>query len=254
MLKPIQEDLVRALEFAMISPEAPGELVMRLLNLCEFMEHEDKALPLDNRTLGEYSARSNSWAKALHWRELEFLQDSGSHVIEALIGVNTKLTQSDAAWGLLTLAKDQYQMPGYEDWYEKLGGWPQALTVYQNRSKLDPGATDAIVGQLRCLHALGNWDELSAGVERTWHIVKPDDRIDLAPMAAAAAWCLNDWNVMKRYIEEIAEGNPDRAFYDAIYQVHDNNFVKAQLCIEQARDLLEPELTARIGEGYGRSY
>jgi FKBP12-rapamycin complex-associated protein len=249
-----QEDLVKALETAMTSPDSPGDLVLRMLNLCEFMEHEEKPLPLENRMLGEYSARSNTWAKALHWRELEFLQDPSPVVIEALIGINTKLTQSDAAWGLLDVARDTYHIAGNEEWYEKLGGWRQALAEHTARLEMDPGATDALVGQLRCLHALGDWDTLASGVERTWHMLSQDERLELAPMAAAAGWCLNDWPVMKRYIDEIAENAADREFYNAIYQVHDNNFVKAQLCIANARDLLEPVLTARIEEGYGRSY
>jgi FKBP12-rapamycin complex-associated protein len=44
-----QEDLVRSLETALTSPNIPLEIIQTLLNLSEFMEHDDKALPIDIR-------------------------------------------------------------------------------------------------------------------------------------------------------------------------------------------------------------
>ena len=44
-----QEALVRSLEAALASPSIPPETVTTLLNLAEFMEHDEKALPLDTR-------------------------------------------------------------------------------------------------------------------------------------------------------------------------------------------------------------
>lgn len=46
-----QEQLVRSLEAALAAPTIPPEIVTALLNLAEFMEHDDKRLPLDTRTL-----------------------------------------------------------------------------------------------------------------------------------------------------------------------------------------------------------
>lgn len=44
-----QEALVRSLEAALASPSIPPDLITTLLNLAEFMEHDDKSLPLDTR-------------------------------------------------------------------------------------------------------------------------------------------------------------------------------------------------------------
>jgi FKBP12-rapamycin complex-associated protein len=238
----------------MTSPDAPNELILRLLNLCEFMEHEEKALPLENRLLGEYSAKTNAWAKALHYRELDFFQDPTLPVIEALIGINTKLQQSDAAYGALTTARDQYNMKGQEGWFEKLGRWTDAADHYDDELAKDPDNFSAVIGKMRCWHALGDFDLLSQDVEIYWQECTYDTQKELAPMAAAAAWCLNDWPNMRRFMDDMEDDMADKAFYQAIYQVHDNNFVKAALCIDRARDLLEPELTALVGEGYARSY
>lgn len=46
---PSQQALVRSLEAALASPSIPPEIVTTLLNLAEFMEHDEKALPLDAR-------------------------------------------------------------------------------------------------------------------------------------------------------------------------------------------------------------
>ncbi len=45
----MQDALVRSLEAALASPTIPPEIVTTLLNLAEFMEHDEKALPLDTR-------------------------------------------------------------------------------------------------------------------------------------------------------------------------------------------------------------
>ena len=45
----MQEALVRSLEAALASPTIPKDIVTTLLNLAEFMEHDEKSLPLDTR-------------------------------------------------------------------------------------------------------------------------------------------------------------------------------------------------------------
>ena len=46
----MREALVRSLEAALASPSIPPEIVTTLLNLAEFMEHNEKKLPLDTRS------------------------------------------------------------------------------------------------------------------------------------------------------------------------------------------------------------
>ena len=56
--EPMREALVRSLEAALASPSIPPEIVTTLLNLAEFMEHNEKKLPLDTRQVGLLSAQS----------------------------------------------------------------------------------------------------------------------------------------------------------------------------------------------------
>ncbi|KAG2355693.1 atypical PIKK FRAP protein kinase [Suillus spraguei] len=194
-----QEGLVRSIESAITSTSAPSDL--------------EKPLPIEHRTLGEYALRFHAYAKALHYKELEFFMETSPNIIEALIGINTKLQQHDAAWGTLIIAREQYDVSKHEEWYERLGRWQEALNAYDKKAQEDPDAPDVQIGRMKCLHALGEWDQLAA-----------QDRREIAPMAAAAAWSLR------------------------------NQFPKALKEIGKARDLLEPELTSFVGEGYGRSY
>ena len=43
----MQAELVRSLEAALASPSIPADIVTALLNLAEFMEHNDKTIPND---------------------------------------------------------------------------------------------------------------------------------------------------------------------------------------------------------------
>ncbi|KAF8074724.1 phosphatidylinositol 3-kinase [Lyophyllum atratum] len=249
-----QEDLVRSIEFAITSTTAPSELIHRLLNLAEFMEHEEKPLPIEHRTLGEYAMKYMAYAKALHYKELEFFSESSPAVIESLISINTRLQQHDAAWGTLLTAREQYDVTKHEEWYERLGRWQEALVAYERKGETDPGDQDVQIGKMKCLHALGEWDSLAQAVELTWSNANHDFRREIAPMAAAAAWSLHEWDSMDDYITTMKTDSPDRAFYRAILSVHQNQFPKALVQIAKARDLLDPELSSFVGEGYGRSY
>lgn len=46
----MQAQLVRSLEAALASHTIPADIVTTLLNLAEFMEHDEKALPLETRS------------------------------------------------------------------------------------------------------------------------------------------------------------------------------------------------------------
>jgi phosphatidylinositol kinase/protein kinase (PI-3 family) len=160
-----QEWLVRALETAFQSPAIPPEIVQVLLNLAEFMEHDGKALPIDIRTLAMHATRCHAFAKALHYKEIEF-RVSPVDCTEALISIYNSLEQPEAAFGVLLdvqkkAAKTQEKIVFKESWFEKLGRWDEALEKYDKKREEQPESVDAMVGQLRSLHQLWEWDRLS---------------------------------------------------------------------------------------------
>ena len=120
-----------------------------MLNLAEFMEHEEKPLPIENRTLGEFAMKFHAYAKALHYKELEFFTETSPTIIEALISINSRLQQHDAAWGTLLIAREQYDVSKHEEWYEKLGKWEDALQAYNRKTGDEAEEPEVIIGKMR---------------------------------------------------------------------------------------------------------
>ena len=245
---------MRAIETALTSDTAPSDIIHRLLSLAEFMEHEEKQLPIEHGILGECALKNLAYAKAMHYKESEYLSEASPSTIEALISINTRLQQSDAAWGTLVMAHERYDVSKQEEWFERLGRWQEALDAYDRKVEENQLTPEVQIGRMKCLHALGEWDLLSTQVEEVWSSTSQDNRREIAPIAAAAAWSLNDWDSMEEYITTMKPDSSDRYFYRAILSVHQNQFPKALLHIAKARDLLDPELSSFVGEGYGRSY
>ncbi|KAL4777755.1 armadillo-type protein [Aspergillus nidulans var. acristatus] len=249
-----QEELVRSIEKALTSPNIPPEILQILLNLAEFMEHDDKALPIDIRTLGKYAAKCHAFAKALHYKELEFEQDQNSGAVEALITINNQLQQSDAAIGILRKAQAYRDVELKETWFEKLQRWEEALAAYKRREKIDPDSFGITMGKMRCLHALGEWKVLSDLAQEKWNQASLEHRKSIAPLAAAAAWGRGQWELMDSYLGVMKEQSPDRSFFGAILAIHRNQFDEAIMYIEKARNGLDTELSALLGESYNRAY
>ncbi|KAH6692211.1 phosphatidylinositol 3-kinase tor2 [Plectosphaerella plurivora] len=254
-----QDELINNIENAIKSENVPPDLLGLLLNLAEFMEHDDKALPIDIRVLGSQAGRCHAFAKALHYKELEFLQDQSSSAVEALIVINNQLQQSDAAIGILR--KAQLYREGIqlrETWFEKLERWEEALEFYNKREADVPDdqavPVDIIMGKMRCLHALGEWEALATIAGSTWSNSSPDVQKLIAPLATAAAWGLNKWDAMDSYLQSMKRFSTDRSFFGAILALHRNQFREALSCVQQAREGLDTELSALVSESYTRAY
>ncbi|KAI2189712.1 phosphatidylinositol kinase- protein kinase tor1 [Ophidiomyces ophidiicola] len=249
-----QEELVHSIDLALTARNIPPEILQILLNLAEFMEHDDKALPIDIRTLGKYAGKCHAFAKALHYKELEFEQDQNSGAVEALISINNQLQQFDAAIGILRKAQAYRDVELKETWFVKLQRWEEALAAYKRRELTDPNSFEVTMGKMRCLHALGEWKMLSDLAQEKWNQASNDHRIAIAPLAAAAAWGRGQWELMDSYIGVMKDQSPDRSFFGAILSLHRNQFKEAADYIEKARNGLDTELSALLGESYNRAY
>ncbi|KAL9028784.1 MAG: hypothetical protein Q9196_002897 [Gyalolechia fulgens] len=249
-----QEGLLKSLEIAITSPNIPPEILQVLLNLAEFMEHDDKALPIDIRVLGAHAAKCHAFAKALHYKELEFEEEKTPSTVEALISINNQLQQSDAAVGILRNAQKYRDFELKETWFEKLQRWDEALAAYRRREVDDPMSFEVTMGKMRCLHALGEWEILSTLAQQKWSLSSIEHKRAIAPLAAAAAWGQRKWELMDNYIHEMKGQSPDRSFFSAILAIQRNQYRDAYDHIERARDGLDTELSALLGESYDRAY
>ncbi|CCD24461.1 phosphatidylinositol kinase family protein NDAI_0D01470 [Naumovozyma dairenensis CBS 421] len=254
LYSPYRDDLIKALCVALSSPQNPPEIYQTLLNLVEFMEHDDKPLPIPFETLGQYAQKCHAFAKALHYKEVEFLQEPTAPTIEALISINNELHQNDAAIGILKLAQQHHDLQLKEIWYEKLQRWEDALTAYNEREVAGEGSIEVTMGKMRALHALGEWEQLGSLTEEKWAISKPNVQKLMAPLAAGAAWGLGQWDKLEEYSTVMNVHSSDKEFFDAILCIHRNNLDEGQHHILNARDLLLTELSTLINESYNRAY
>ncbi|XP_075183475.1 serine/threonine-protein kinase mTOR [Anomaloglossus baeobatrachus] len=254
-----QDELVHSIELALTAQDI-AEVTQTLLNLAEFMEHSDKGpLPLqdDNGVvlLGERASRCRAYAKALHYKELEFQKGPTPAILESLISINNKLQQPEAASGVLEFGMKHYgELEIHAIWYEKLHEWEDALTAYEKKLEVNKEEPELILGRMRCLEALGEWGKLHQQCSDDWSYIPMVARAKMARMAAAAAWGLELWDSMETYTLMIPRETHDGAFFRAVLALHQDLYCLAQECIDKARDMLDAELTAMAGESYSRAY
>ncbi|CBZ55468.1 Phosphatidylinositol 3-kinase tor2, related [Neospora caninum Liverpool] len=80
-------------------------------------------------------------------------------------------------------------------------------------------------------------------------------RRETASLAASVAFHFRDWAALERYVQWFpATDSCEHAFYMAVLRVHRGDFEAALEEIQRARQLLDPELTALLGESYKRAY
>ncbi|XP_078489638.1 serine/threonine-protein kinase mTOR-like [Ciona intestinalis] len=273
-----QNELITCIQMALAAPDVPPEVTHTLLNLAEFMEHTDKGpLPMsdDNGValLGETASRCRAFAKALHYKELEFSKNKSSGVIGDLININSKLGQPEAADGALQCYINTIQKPNQQhninvEWYERLHKWVEAKNAYHTKLRVPLSEVDCPdekmreermsehkIGYMRCLEALGEWDNLHSYAEEQWSTCMVGDaKKRMARLAAAAAWGLGKWSSMDEYTCMIPREHYDGTLYRAVIAIHQGHFPQAQECISEAREILDSELTALAGESHSRAY
>lgn len=253
----MQKELIGCLEQALTVPDVP-EITQTILNLAEFMEHCDKGpLPLDGRLLGEQAMHCRAYAKALHYKEEDFLRTNVkvNHVIESLISINNKLQQKEAAEGLLQhVMRQAGEVQVQVRWYEKLHNWDKALGLYVEKLKTDPVDQDACLGQMRCLEALGEWGQLHDFVESRFNHLNDDNKQKACRLALASSFGLHNFGSMEKYVNVIPQDTQDGSFYRAVLAIHKDQFKLAQDFIDITRDMIDTELTAMAGESYQRAY
>lgn len=97
----IKNEVIQSLEQALMVSDLP-EMTQTILNLAEFMDHSDIGpLPIDPHILGERAMDCRAYAKALHYKENEYIEKKHvrvcPYIVESLISINNKLQQKEAA-------------------------------------------------------------------------------------------------------------------------------------------------------------
>ncbi|ELP92074.1 FKBP12-rapamycin complex-associated protein, putative [Entamoeba invadens IP1] len=248
--------LVQCLKAVFQYPSTPHEILQILLNLCEFIEREGIKVPINS--LGTYAKRCNAYAKALHYKEMEFHDTPKIEYIEELIGLNNQLQNYDAAAGLIEYTKsfkggnDETELN--QTWFEKLGRWQQALNIYEKKLKDDGMNGDFLVGKLNCLYQLGDWEELEESAKTIWESGNENVIETARPLYAAALWYLDRWDDFGKIVVEMTDNTFDTNFFRIINSINKGEFTRANDFIGKERELLDAELSALAGECYERAY
>ena len=173
------------------------EILQLLLNLAEFMEKNKKTeLPIDISILAELALKCRAYARALHYKEREYIMGRGGSCVEQLIDINKKLDLPEAALGVLQAAKIEIQRHNragdrdksmaysvlntinadqgswadimYESWLAKLGSWAEALHLYEQKLRENPSDVNSILGCMQCYEARGDWEKALDLAGRSW--------------------------------------------------------------------------------------
>uniref|UniRef100_A0ACD5YK47 Uncharacterized protein n=1 Tax=Avena sativa TaxID=4498 RepID=A0ACD5YK47_AVESA len=273
MTESSQEQLMRSLKTAFSSQNIPLEILAMLLNLAEFMEHDEKPLPIDTRLLGALAEKCQAYAKFLHYKEMDFeavcskkMGANSVTVVESLIHINNQLYQHEAAIGILAYSQKHLEVQLKESWYDKLHRWDEALRAYTMKSSQASGPLqnfDATLGRMRFLASLARWEDLSTLCRDQWTGSEPSARLEMAPMAANAAWHMGEWDQMSEYVSRLDDGDEKKlcsldntsasgdgssngSFFRAVLSVHCKKYEEARVYVEKARRCLATELAALV--------
>jgi len=281
--------LIHSMELALRSPQISPNLMTSLLNLAEFMDMQDKRLPLDVTLLARCAEKANMYAKSLRYRELQFNSDNldpNGECIEALISVNNQMGRPERAFGVLDyLSMEDINVE--PSWLEKLMRWGDAKESYSAinaewKEKYPDGSPTehpewlgGELGVLRCSHALGEYSlllEAATTLER--HLKSADlTQSDLEAAAtsvqhlgAHSAWMLGKWGEMDSFLaveydtvdaadsQQLVEVTTTSSFYRSVLAIHKEDFSGAQDYIDATRAALAGTISSLLSESYTRAY
>jgi FKBP12-rapamycin complex-associated protein len=277
--------LINGLELALHSPQIPSSIMNALLNLAEFMEMQDKPLPLDVQLLAKRAESRNMFAKCLRYREQEFnslnILPSGE-CIEALISVNNELGSPERATGVLHYVNQHYSHISIEpQWLQKLCHWEDARQSYlqenlkwtesypDDRPPKHPSWMAGELGNLHCLLALGEFVELEESALVLKNHLKaaeqPEEHsswmAEVQKLGANAAWMLGNWQSLEAFLEgdlsqesHDVELNNNASFYRAVLAIHKENYSLAMLLIHETREKMSDAISSLLSESYSRAY
>ncbi|KAM3720293.1 Target of rapamycin [Dirofilaria immitis] len=255
-----QRDLETNLKYA-LDFSNHTDITQTILNLAEFMDHSEKGpLPVGSERLCKCAEQTRAYAKALRYTELnireKFNRNPDPEHCRSLITYANKLNLQEEAAGIVAFARQHNMEIGRQGrWYEKLNEWEKALEIYNNETFI----TDELYEhQMRCLEALGQWDELNdlgkkafTEVSATTNAIR---RQNMAITAARGSWAVEDWETMDYYVKQINENNQDGSFLRAVLAIRNEQYHDAMAYIEKVRDMCDTELTVMASESYERAY
>eukprot|EP01129_Flabellula_baltica_P009387 TRINITY_DN3829_c0_g1_i1.p1 TRINITY_DN3829_c0_g1~~TRINITY_DN3829_c0_g1_i1.p1 ORF type:complete len:2225 (-),score=435.29 TRINITY_DN3829_c0_g1_i1:13-6618(-) len=250
-----RENLLEKLNEVISNKSTPPEVLGNILDLAEFMDQNDQPLTFEKRTLSKIAQECGAFAKALYYKEIEFIENPDSfEVAESLISLYTSLGLTYASHGIVQFMKRRnadFEIP--EQWNDIMGNWSAALSTYTKRYSNDSSDTEALMGMFECVCNLSKWEDLLDLTEQVWDLSHPNIK-DIAKYGLRAACHLKNWDLASTYLEPISENTIRGSFYRALLALENGNIPQALNSVNAVRGMLDSELRVVIGESYQRAY
>ncbi|ELP86268.1 serine/threonine protein kinase TOR1, putative [Entamoeba invadens IP1] len=272
-----KNEILDDMKMVITQPSVSHEVVALVLNLAEFLEHEELIKPI--KEFGDCASKIGAYAKSLRAKENALKNENGEKEVkrretigeddtpvkqkmyEELIGLNNQLQRKDAASGLIYLAEKENQMKLNSSWFAKLGMWHKALT------KLEDEGGKRVDVKMECLYEMGDWKALDDTIQpfwnedmKKWNYLESNDIKRVVTMVAASSFYMEHWVELKAVIEspEFKEMDPfDAAFYRIVYNLYEDNettLKEAGALIEAQKSTIRIELGVLYADGYERCY
>ncbi|KAJ2511553.1 phosphatidylinositol kinase- protein kinase tor1, partial [Coemansia sp. RSA 1939] len=255
MTSQYQMDLVKSLEMVASNQSVPLELLQTILDLADFMERDKRQLPIDIKVISSYAARSNALAKEIRHKEAEWMLEQSDEAIDRLIELNQSLGLDDEAVGLLNyVSKDKPDTKNNVEWCMRLKRWDEALAIYQ-RQELHSGPSNSnLLGQIRCLFEMSDWNALMPIYDRIWRGHDHELQSQSAEIGVKLAWSVGDIERMEFYLSSLKDANTDTSLDRALLCIHQNRIDEAMVLISECRKELGHTLDTHLTELYRQGY
>ncbi|GMT28496.1 hypothetical protein PFISCL1PPCAC_19793, partial [Pristionchus fissidentatus] len=240
------------------------DVVHSILNLCEFMDHSNKGpLVISYEQLGKSAAGIRCYAKALRYKEMEVKMGKGDislNIAHDIITFSNKLNLQEEAVGVIKCVERQkgsieISKMMRSRWYERLNEWERSLELlYECRMDRKKGGGEENLQEmdeqeLKCLEALGNWNQLNNKMKSC------ESNVDgMRVIGARGCWMSDKWAQMEDYTERVNENTLDGSYLRAVVALRHEDYKKAHEYIEKCRDLHDVQLTEMANESYDRVY
>jgi FKBP12-rapamycin complex-associated protein len=273
----------------------PSEVLQELLNLAEYLERESILRGLtegitlfDVRVLAERSERCNLHAKALHYLEATFVEQTRTferglemgrqirmsedewqrflQICQKLIHQYNVLGQPESADGVLDYVKRHFTALRGADteftvedpsMYEKLRWWSESYRAFASKYRKNPADGTSVIGMMTALDALGDFRALLDMWKKYEKKAKRSELVKCAHYGARAAWLLQAWPDLQKctdYMSHEGYSGATASFYYGVISVQQEKYQAARVHIEDCRKLLDAELSALFAESYDRAY
>jgi hypothetical protein len=129
------------------------------------------------------------------------------------------------------------------------------------------------LGAMRCLNALGEYEELEACAIKLKDQIKSNSEdidesnlwsksVELRELGANAAWMLGKWESMESFLEGDVKSADKKcvlleeniSFYQAVFAIHNKEYDKALSVISETRNSLSDSISSLLSESFSRAF